>query len=285
MNEILSIETAVIINRVSSEEQSEGYSLEAQDIGNQEYAKRKGIRVAKAFFLSESARGVQVRREFQEAIDYAIKNKVPHIIVEKVDRLLRNVEDLVWIKKLIEKHILTFHFRKESIIFNRSSNSHERFNIGIKSLVGEFYSDNNGEEIAKGKKVQAEKGQPPTRIFGYRWIDRRLVPHETQAEHYKLLVELYFKHKSVVEVADQMNIRGIIAPRGGRWNHQTVNQILIHPMHSGYFRFKGKIYKGSYEPLISEEKWHTMQTMIAANTSPKTQRQWLLSGLLRHVNG
>ena len=285
MKEVLSIETAVIINRVSSEEQSEGYSLESQEEGNREYARRQGFRVLKSFSLAESARGVKSRKEFQSAIFFAIENKVQHIIIEKTDRLARNLVDMAWVDQIIKKHPVTFHFRKENMTLNAGSSSHDRLNVGFKSLLAQYYSDNSGEEIKKGVKRKIESGLPHTRIFGYRWIDKMLVPHETQADQYRLMVDLYFKHQSVVEVADQMNMRGIIAPRGGRWNHQTVNQVLTHPMHSGYFRFKEKIHKGKYEALISEEKWHTMQTMIAANTSPKTQRQWLLSGLLRHVNG
>ncbi|MCB1202018.1 MAG: recombinase family protein, partial [Leptospiraceae bacterium] len=135
MKEVLSIETAVIINRVSSEEQSEGYSLESQEEGNREYARRQGFRVLKSFSLAESARGVKSRKEFQSAIFFAIENKVQHIIIEKTDRLARNLVDMAWVDQIIKKHPVTFHFRKENMTLNAGSSSHDRLNVGFKSLL------------------------------------------------------------------------------------------------------------------------------------------------------
>ena len=87
---------AVIIARVSSKRQEdEGYSLPAQKRLLNSYAVDKGLNALKSFEIAESASKTEQRRIFKEAMSYIEDNNVKHLIVEKVDRHVRNLHDAV----------------------------------------------------------------------------------------------------------------------------------------------------------------------------------------------
>lgn len=93
----------------------------------------------------------------------AIKSKSPkepcHILlVEKTDRLYRNLKDWVTIDDLN----LDIHFVKENVILSKDSRSSEKFMHGIKVLMAKNYIDNLSEETKKGMVEKAEQGIYPS---------------------------------------------------------------------------------------------------------------------------
>lgn len=88
------MELAIIWARVSTKDQAEGFSLNAQVKLLREYATKHNLRIVKEFIVPESARGKQERKKFQEMLDYLDGNsKIKHVLVEKVDRVTRNFRD------------------------------------------------------------------------------------------------------------------------------------------------------------------------------------------------
>src|SRR6266513_1677860 len=86
---------AVLRARVSSKEQEEeGFSLPAQIRPLQEYAVRNGILIVQEFIDVESAK-TGGRAGFNEMVAYLKKNSATcrTILVEKTDRLYRNIKD------------------------------------------------------------------------------------------------------------------------------------------------------------------------------------------------
>lgn len=82
---------AVILARVSSKEQEDGYSIDAQKYRLQEYCTRKGLETLRIFEFSESST-VGNRKKFMDAIDFAKKQKeLIAVVSDKVDRLQRIV--------------------------------------------------------------------------------------------------------------------------------------------------------------------------------------------------
>src|SRR3990172_4855679 len=97
---------AVIYCRVSSKEQEDtGYSLPAQEKLLRDYADRKNynFNIAKIFSVAESASGAKQRKVFTEMMDYMLKNKINVLLVEKVDRLTRNLKEAVTVNDWLEE--------------------------------------------------------------------------------------------------------------------------------------------------------------------------------------
>jgi site-specific DNA recombinase len=154
---------SVIYARVSSKEQEqEGYSIPAQLKLLVEYASKNGLVIIKEFVDVETAKKAG-RIQFNEMLKFLAENKdVKHILVEKTDRLLRNITDYATIDQLMTFNDLTLHLVKENIALSRDSRSNEKFIFGIKALMAKNYVDNLSEETKKGQREKAEQGTFPS---------------------------------------------------------------------------------------------------------------------------
>ena len=87
------------------------------------------------------------------------------LLVEKTDRLYRNLKDWVTVDDLE----VEIHFVKVGVVLSRGSRSSEKFMHGIKVLMAKNHIDNLSEEARKGMQEKAEQGIWPTPApLGYR---------------------------------------------------------------------------------------------------------------------
>src|ERR1700741_1967105 len=159
---------AVIYARVSSKEQEkEGFSIPAQLKLLKEYAATNGFAVAQEYIDVETAKQTG-RAAFGEMVAYLKAHpSIRVMLVEKTDRLYRNLKDWVTVDELD----VEMHFPKEGVVLSRESRSSEKFMHGIKVLMAKNYIDNLSEEARKGMQEKAEQGIWPTKTpLGYRNI-------------------------------------------------------------------------------------------------------------------
>ena len=157
---------AVIYARVSSKEQEkEGFSIPAQLKLLKEYAAVQGFTIAQEYVDVETAKQTG-RAAFGEMVAYLKTHRAVRVLmVEKTDRLYRNLKDWVTVDELD----VEIHFPKEGVVLSRESRSSEKFMHGIKVLMAKNYIDNLSEEARKGMQEKAEQGIWPTVApLGYR---------------------------------------------------------------------------------------------------------------------
>jgi site-specific DNA recombinase len=157
---------AVAYARVSSKEQEkEGFSIPAQQKLLQGYAQANRINIVQEYVDVETAKQTG-RTNFEEMVRFLkARPSIRVVLVEKTDRLYRNLKDWVTLDGLdIEIHLI-----KEGIILSRDSKSSEKFVHGIKVLMAKNYIDNLSEEARKGMQEKAEQGIWPSKApLGYR---------------------------------------------------------------------------------------------------------------------
>ena len=159
---------AVIYARVSSKEQEkDGFSIPAQLKLLKEYAAAQGFTVEQEYVDVETAKHTG-RAAFKEMVAYLKAHpSIRALLVEKTDRLYRNLKDWVTVDELD----VEMHFPKEGVVLTRESRSSEKFMHGIKVLMAKNYIDNLSEEARKGMQEKAEQGIWPTKTpLGYRNI-------------------------------------------------------------------------------------------------------------------
>ena len=76
------------------------------------------------------------------------------LLVEKTDRLYRNLKDWVTVDELD----VEIHFAKEGVVLSHESRSSEKFMHGIKVLMAKNYIDNLSEEARKGHAGKGRAG-------------------------------------------------------------------------------------------------------------------------------
>src|SRR5678816_1266809 len=142
---------SVLYARVSSKDQEQGFSIAAQEKLLRQYGHDHGLSIVREFIDVETAKQ-SGRAGFNSMLAFLRATPFCHtILVEKVDRLYRNLRDWVTIDELD----VAVHFVKENVIVSKMSRSSDKFMHGIKVLMAKNYVDNLSEEVKKGQCEKA----------------------------------------------------------------------------------------------------------------------------------
>lgn len=274
------MENAVVYARVSSKEQEvEGYSIPSQLKFLHEYATKNGYRVVKEFVDVETAKKAG-RTQFNKMLEFLDEREnVKHVLVEKTDRLLRNISDYALIDRLIEQSDIKVHLVKESVILSRDSRSNEKFIFGIKALMAKNYIDNLSEESKKGMLEKAEQGVYPSRApFGYvntirdgkgfLQVDPENTPFVVK------MFELYATGQySLLSLKKKMLADGMIYRNGKNFYKSAVEGILKNEFYTGVFYWKDKKYENAtHEAIISRELFAQVQRIMTNPFKNKSRK-------------
>jgi DNA invertase Pin-like site-specific DNA recombinase len=279
---------AVIYARVSSKEQErEGFSIPAQLKLLKEYAAANGFAVAEEYIDVETAKQTG-RAAFGEMVAYLKAHpSVRVMLVEKTDRLYRNLKDWVTVDELN----VEMHFPKEGVVLSRESRSSEKFMHGIKVLMAKNYIDNLSEEARKGMQEKAEQGIWPTKTpLGYRNITgpdgkKIIATDPTIAPLIAKLFEWYGHGDiSLKEAARKAHTAGLLYPKSGaKVPVSTVHTILRNRLYTGSFEWNGKLIQGKHAALVPVELWERVQGVMDGRFAKKAKRgkhEFAFSGLI-----
>ncbi|WP_246672968.1 recombinase family protein [Mesorhizobium sp. B2-3-11] len=210
---------ALVYARVSSKEQEkEGFSIPAQCKLLREYAAQKQFGIAQEFIDVETAKS-SGRANFNEMVKYLRKHPgVRVVLVEKTDRLYRNLKDWVTLDDLD----VEIHLAKEGVILSQDSRSSEKFMHGIKVLMAKNYIDNLSEEARKVLMEKAEQGIWPTKApLGYLNVTRsdgkKVI--EPDAEVAPMITRLFERYStggySLKAITKAAHAEGLVYPKSG----------------------------------------------------------------------
>lgn len=279
---------AVLYARVSSKDQErEGFSIDSQLRLLRNYAEQEGIQIAREYVDIETAKK-SGRTHFNEMVGYLRSRPAINVIlVEKTDRLYRNLRDWVTIDELD----LEIHFAKENIVLAPDSRSSEKFLHGIKVLMAKNYIDNLSEEARKGMLEKAEQGiWPSIAPTGYRNVmgpfGKRVIEADPgSAKAVTRLFEWYstgrysLKQTSKMARAEGMTFRGST----NLISTSSVHKILRSRIYTGEFEWHGKRYRGTHEPLVSVELWERVQDILDGRHTPcvrGAEKDFLFTGMI-----
>lgn len=270
-------ETSVILARVSTKEQEEtGYSLEAQEKLLTGYAERNDFNIARVFLISESASGRYQRKIFYEMLKYLKDKHIQHLLVEKVDRLTRNLKDAVIINNWIEENEdRKLHFVKQNLIIHKYAKSDEKFRWDIEIVLAKKYTTNLSEEVKKGQKEKIAQGWLPTKPpLGYKTIGEKghkiHVIDDDKAPLIKKMFNLYATGTiSLSRLADKMYDLGLRKSSGKKVGMGEIHILLQNPFYFGMICWNDEIYPGKQEPLINKEIFDKVQDIRIRKEAPK----------------
>ena len=280
---------AVLYARVSSKEQDEeGFSIPAQLKLLKDYAQKNKFRVVQEFIDIETAKRAG-RTNFNQMIEYFKLNKdTRFLLCEKTDRLYRNFKDYV----NLEEFNLTIHLVKENEILSKESKSHQKFIHGIKLLMAKNYIDNLSEETRKGMLQKAHEGYYPSFApLGYDNIEKNMNGKKIKAigidksRSYiiRKIFELYADGDySLLRIAELANQEGLRSRKGYKIHKSTIHKILRDPIYYGNFMWRGELYKGTHQPIISKELFDQVQEKLDGYNRPKQTKRhnFAFTGLL-----
>src|SRR5436190_4965334 len=268
---------AVAYARVSSKEQEkEGFSIPAQLKLLKEYAAAQGFAVVQEYVDVETAKQTG-RVAFGEMVSYLQEHTAIRVmLVEKTDRLYRNLKDWVTVDELE----VEIHFPKEGVVLSRESRSSEKFMHGIKVLMAKNYIDNLSEEARKGMLEKAEQGIWPTKApLGYRNVagpdGKRVIEPDLEvapiiARLFQWYAPGYVSLKDAARMAAEAGLKyrrsGSLVPIS------TVHKILRNRLYMGEFEWNGRLYQGRHVPLVARELWERVQGVLDVRNAKKLRR-------------
>jgi DNA invertase Pin-like site-specific DNA recombinase len=144
--------------RVSSEEQLEGYSLDAQLRAIRAYCAERGWEIVVEYVEEgKSARNEDLSRRprFKAMLDAADARQVDAIVVHKLDRFARNLLVLLTSLNRLGRADVSFVSVSEQIDY---STPQGRLFLIMLGALAEWYSNNLSQETKKGKRERKAQG-------------------------------------------------------------------------------------------------------------------------------
>lgn len=267
---------AVLYARVSSKRQEEeGFSIPAQIKFLKEYALKNDIEVVEEFIEAKTAKKAG-REQFNEMLSYLQEHEDERIIlVEKVDRLYRNLLDYGTIDSIKG---LEIHFVKENEILSENSRSSIKFINGIRVLMAKQYVENLAEESAKGLNERIEQGYALYPPLGYMYGNdgthkHAIIKDPERAEYAVRAFNLFvYENLSASSINNILYEEGLRNPDGNKYADSTIQRMFKNPMYVGDYIYQRKLYpNGKHEPLINRKLFQLAQNKL--NSANDTTRQ------------
>jgi site-specific DNA recombinase len=201
------------------------------------------------------------------------------LVVHKLDRLARNLEDHAAVRAALRKAGVQLHSVTESLEDSASGKLVE----GILASIAEFYSANLGQEIRKGLDQKAAQGGWPARApFGYRNIRRdgpgrrgeSVLEPDQQAPLVVWAFEGYATGElSLASLTEALAEKGLQNRLGNPPGVSAVHRMLRNPVYAGVVRWRGVDRDGMHPPLVSRDLFDKVQTILDAHSSGG-ERSW-----------
>ena len=239
------------------------------------------------------------RRALQRLLVDIEAGKIDIVVVYKIDRLTRSLTDFSKMIEVFERQGVSFVSVTQQ--FNTTT-SMGRLMLNILLSFAQFEREVTGERIRD--KIAASKrkglwmgGMPP---LGYDVQHRRLVINESEADTVHFIFQRFVALGSSTFLVSELKLAGI---RSKSWTTQDgkvrsgkpIDKSLIYKLlnnrtYLGEIRHKEQWYIGEHEPIIEQQLWDQVQSILAANcrrrgNTTRVQTPALLKGMIFTADG
>lgn len=301
------IKYVVAYMRYSSENQRDGYSIEAQKAAIEAFCQQNGYNIVH-FYKDEAKTGtLDNREEFQQMISDAADGNFQAVIVHKFDRFSRDKYD----NAIYKRELRNNGVRVISVLEPLDDSPESLILETLLEGMAQYYSENLSREVKKGLREKAllAKHCGGVAPYGYKvnkeTSDLEIEP--TEAEIVRKIFELYNNGLPVLEIANHLNSMGVKTrlnkTRGGKeFSPQMVRGILSNEKYNGTYVYRktkrikshGKmknvkqssseiiVLEDKVPKLIEDEAWLSAQKRLKSNTYNTTRAKvdYLLNGLM-----
>lgn len=229
--------------RVSTEEQAEeGYSIEGQADKLRDYARFRGL--GDVFVVMDPGKpGKNLNRPGLQQVLAAVQaGHASHVLVRRLDRLLRNLADLILLADTFGERGVALHSVSENLDLSSAAG---RMFYNILGTFAQYFRESLVENVKLGNERAIKEGRHINRAkFGYSMVEGRLVPN-SDAETVRRIFRLRSEGLSYREVEERTGVR-----------YSTVSTILHSQVYLGQIPHNGEWFPGIHEPIITPEEFH-----------------------------
>ena len=263
---------AGLLARVSTEEQLEGYSIDAQLQAMRKFCLERGWEIVVEWEDAHTAT-TDKRPKLKDALRACERREIDVLVVHKLDRAFRNLFDQLQGLARFAEWGVSFVSVVEQIDY---STPHGRLFMSMLGALNQYFSDNLGQEVKKGKRERAKEGLTNAchSPHGYTLVEGKQVVVPEEAEVVLYLFQRYATGLySDGKLAKEMNQQGYTPPRIEYWQRATVRGVLTNRFYVGEVQYKGEWHPGQHEPIIPRELFDRVQEIRSKRKMGKTRTQ------------
>lgn len=234
--------------------QNEGYSIEAQKELLKKFCEIKQFG-SFSYYVDGGFSGSNTHRPMlQKLIEDCRRKTVDVVIVYKLDRLSRSQKNTLY---LIEEVFIPNGVDFISISENFDTASpFGKAMIGILSVFAQLERETIKERTRMGMKERVKKGYWPgggkvPYGYDYELSKGMLVPNE-RAHQVRLMYDMYLNGFSCERIAIKTGLK----------YDKSVSQILKSKINCGMLEYKGSVYEGKHEPIVSREIYESVINLM-----------------------
>ena len=255
--------------RVSTEDQArEGFSLPEQEKRLRAMCEYKGYEIYKVYEdAGISAKTGNSRPGFEELLQDIRDKKCNTIVVLKLDRLTRSVFDWQKIIRFLEENDAYLDCANDDI---NTTNANGKMISRILTSVSQNEIERTSERTKFGMVGAIKEGHIPHKApFGYKHVNKKLIPNEATKDQVIRIFNLYYQGNSYQTISNLYNKEKVFGKTN--WKDSTILKIIENPIYKGDF-IHGKrtknptYYEDVVEPLISKELWEECQVQKKKNS-------------------
>lgn len=286
--------------RVSTDEQAEkGNSLTEQRERLEAYAKVMGWDTPIFYIDDGYSAGSLKRPNLQKLLKDVEHKKVSVIITTKLDRLSRNLLDLLQLIKYMESNDCNYVSATESF---DTSTAAGRMVLHLLGVFAEFERGRTSERVKDNMSSLARNTDKALSgpCFGFDIVDGKYILNKKEAKYGLRMVEMAENGYGTRSIAQWLNSMGITTKRGKEWDSTSVRRLLRTETIAGIRVFNkrkkdsnGKIVmrpkeewiinRNNHKGFITPERFDQLQNILDARKLNKHHENetYLLTGLIK----
>lgn len=271
-----------IYGRYSSNKQNE-LSIEQQVKKCRELADEFPIKIC-GVYSDRAISGRKDRRPgFQKMLRDAEKGAFQYVLAWKSSRMGRNMlEALLNEAKLQELGIRVLYVEED---FDDTAAG--RFAARSMMNINQFYSENLAEDVRRGMESNALacKVTNGTIPYGYKkGADGKFALDPPKAEVVKEIFSRVARGDALIDIARDLNARGLRTARGAEWNRSSFHSLLHNERYTGVYIYDNIRIEGGVPQIIDKGLFFRVQEVLKMKKNPQGRHRetgdYLLTGKL-----
>ena len=270
---------AVIYARYSSSSQREE-SIEGQVKECTAYAERNGYNIIGTYADRAISGTTDNRPQFQKMIADSKRKLFDIVIVWKLDRFARNRYDSARYKNQLKRNGVKVISATEVI----SQGAEGILLESVLEGMAEWYSEDLKEKVVRGLTINAEKCKwnGGTLPIGYIVDEEQHLQINTMTAPFVLeAFKLYDQGKTITEIRDYLNSKGLTNTKGRPITWGAVQHMLSNRRYIGEYSFQDITIPNGIPTIIPQDLFDRVQERLAKNKKAparaKAQETYLLT--------